>query len=232
MPPPADPRPADFDRIGVGYSGIRRPDPRLAAAIADALGHGSLILNVGAGAGSYEPGDRQVVSAEPSSTMLSQHAGRRRVQAVAGELPFATACFDAAMATLTVHHWPDLGQGLAEMRRVSARQVVFTWDPDHDEQFWLHSEYLPELATFERSRFPSLATIVDLLGARQVVPFPTPTTSPTVSSTPSGAAPGLSRSTGARLELDVRRAARRVRRASTRAAAVRPGHGPLAGDAP
>ncbi|MGW3664382.1 class I SAM-dependent methyltransferase [Streptomyces sp. NPDC005141] len=44
-------------------------------------------------------------------------------------LPFADGCFDAAMATTTVHHWPDLHRGLGQLRRVAGRQVVFTWDP-------------------------------------------------------------------------------------------------------
>jgi hypothetical protein len=44
-----------YDRIGGG--GTRRAeDPRLAAAIHRALGSGHTAVNVGAGAGSYEPG--------------------------------------------------------------------------------------------------------------------------------------------------------------------------------
>lgn len=171
---PIPSRTADFDRIGARYSEIRRPDPRLAAAVAAALGHAGRILNIGAGAGAYEPVDGEVVAAEPSVIMLGQHRGRRRVQATVGSLPFDTASFDATMATLTVHHWPDLGQGLREMKRVSRRQVVFTWDPDHDTELWLHAEYLPELAIFERSRFPSLTQVVDLLGAHTVEPFAIP----------------------------------------------------------
>jgi SAM-dependent methyltransferase len=165
---------ADFDRIGARYSEIRRPDPRLASVVATALGHAGRILNVGAGAGAYEPLDGQIVAVEPSAIMLGQHRGRCRVQATAGSLPFAAASFDASMATLTVHHWPDLGQGLREMGRVSRRQVVFTWDPDHATKLWLHSEYLPEMAIFERSRFPPLAQVVDLLGAHAVEPFAIP----------------------------------------------------------
>jgi SAM-dependent methyltransferase len=165
---------ADFDRIGAGYSLIRRPDPRLAAAIAAALGPSRRILNVGAGAGSYEPVGGDVVAAEPSLVMLAQHGGARRVQAVAESLPFGSGCFDAAMATLTVHHWPDLRRGVQEMRRVSRRQVVFTWDPDHERPFWLHSEYLPEMGAFERSRFPALAHVAEFLDADRVVPFAIP----------------------------------------------------------
>ena len=44
-----------YDRIGVNYSDLRRPDPRIAALIEAALGESRSVLNVGAGTGSYEP---------------------------------------------------------------------------------------------------------------------------------------------------------------------------------
>jgi hypothetical protein len=47
-----------YDTIGVDYARLRRPDPRIAAAIDTALGDARTILNVGAGAGSYEPASR------------------------------------------------------------------------------------------------------------------------------------------------------------------------------
>ena len=52
---------ADYSRIGPGYALIRQPDPRIAARILDALGDARTVLNVGAGAGSYEPVDREVL---------------------------------------------------------------------------------------------------------------------------------------------------------------------------
>jgi SAM-dependent methyltransferase len=162
---------ADFDQIGDGYSRIRCADPRLTAAIGQAIGPAASIVNIGAGTGSYEPAAAQVVAAEPSAVMLDQHPGSRRVRAGAESLPFGTGMFDASMATLTVHHWSDLRDGLEEMKRVSRRQVVFTWDPDCRQELWLHSEYLPEMGDFERTRFPFLDLVVDLLGAHQVVPF-------------------------------------------------------------
>jgi hypothetical protein len=50
---------------GVGYQDVRRPDPRLGRMIEEALGDAQTILNVGAGTGSYEPVDRQVVAIQP-----------------------------------------------------------------------------------------------------------------------------------------------------------------------
>ena len=65
------------------------------------------------------------------------------VRGVGGALPFASDSFDATMAVLTVHHWPDIAAGIAEMRRVSARQVIVSWDVDaFAEGFWFTRDYL------------------------------------------------------------------------------------------
>jgi ubiquinone/menaquinone biosynthesis C-methylase UbiE len=126
----------------VGYADVRRPDDRLAAIIDECLGDAHTVVNIGAGAGSYEPDNRPVVALEPSRLMLTQHPGSRRVQGFAEVIPFADASFDAAMAILTVHHWRDLHVGISEMKRVAKRQVVFTWDPDHDRELWRHAPAL------------------------------------------------------------------------------------------
>jgi hypothetical protein len=57
---------ARYDRIGAGYATTRREDPRQRALIEAALGDAHTVVNVGAGAGSYEPRDRHVVAIEPS----------------------------------------------------------------------------------------------------------------------------------------------------------------------
>ncbi|HTO58393.1 MAG TPA: hypothetical protein VMJ74_11390, partial [Pseudomonadales bacterium] len=63
---------ADYGAIGATYSTYRRPDPRIGAMIAAALGDARSVLNVGAGAGSYEPLDRAVTAVEPSASMRAQ----------------------------------------------------------------------------------------------------------------------------------------------------------------
>ncbi len=103
------------------------------------------MVNIGAGSGSYEPRGRQVVAVEPSVEMIRQRppGSAPALRGVAGALPFPRHAFDAAMAILTVHHWPDIRAGLAEMRRVSARQVVVSWDVDvFAERFWFTRDYL------------------------------------------------------------------------------------------
>ena len=87
---------AIYDRIGRGYSAVRRPDPRIAARIEAALGDARTVLNVGAGTGSYEPTKRQVTAVEPSEVMIAQRpAGAApAIQATAEDLPFADDSFE------------------------------------------------------------------------------------------------------------------------------------------
>lgn len=136
-----------YDRIGEGYATQRVPEATWVAQIGEALGDARSVLNVGAGSGNYEPADRRVVAIEPSSTMLAQRDGAHpAVQGVAEHLPFRDRSFDAAMATFTVHHWPDRALGLRDMRRVSARQVLVVYEPLVAHQFWL-VDYFAEART-------------------------------------------------------------------------------------
>lgn len=142
-----------YDQLGVGYAVVRRPDPRIAADLRAAIGAATSVVNVGAGTGSYEPVDIATIAVEPSRVMLAQraHSAAPAVQALAEALPFGDASFDVGLAILTVHHWNDADAGLSELRRVSRRQVVLTWDPRVvAEQFWFARDYLPEASVRER----------------------------------------------------------------------------------
>ena len=121
-----------YDTIGVNYSDLRKPDPRIAAVIDAALGAAKTVLNVGAGTGSYEPTGRQITAVEPSLEMIRQRTKSVAsvIQACAEDLPFADDSFDAVMAVLTIHHWTDQAKGCAELRRVTRGPIVFlTYDP-------------------------------------------------------------------------------------------------------
>src|SRR5919197_5931233 len=140
-----------YDTIGATYSVTRRTEPRIAAQVWAALGDARTVLNVGAGTGSYEPSDRDVIAVEPSAVMRTQRPARAApcVAATAESLPFEDQSFDAAMAFATVHHWHDPIAGLREMRRVARRVVVFTCDTSDRSwrrRFWLTRDYLPEVA--------------------------------------------------------------------------------------
>jgi len=135
-----------YDTIGRGYSATRQTDTRIAAILWSQLGSSDRVLNVGAGAGSYEPADRRVVAVEPSVTMRAQRpAGAAPcVAGVAEALPFPDASFDVAMGVLSDWYWPERRRGFAEMRRVARERVLLlTIDRSVAERFWLSAEYLP-----------------------------------------------------------------------------------------
>jgi SAM-dependent methyltransferase len=166
----------DYERHGRTYSQHRRPDPRIAARIHAALGDARTVLNVGAGAGSYEPRDRWLLAVEPSATMRAQRpAGAApALDASAEALPFDDDTFDAAMACVTIHHWAPAAVGLAELRRVARGPVVvFTFELDALPAWQL--EYLREGVALERPRFPAIDDVAGALGGRtRVEHIPTP----------------------------------------------------------
>jgi len=164
-----------YDTIGQDYRHHRRPDPRIRDAILRSLGNARTVVNVGAGTGSYEPSDRLVIAVEPSIVMIRQraHDAAPAVQATAMALPFRGAAFDASLAILTIHHWPDWQRGLQELRRVvSGRIVIVTWDPSTCG-FWL-TDYLPHTLQCDRQVFPTLPQIGRVLGETTVSELPIP----------------------------------------------------------
>src|SRR3954466_168005 len=116
----------EYDASRATYSLTRRPDPRFAAAVERALGDARTVVNVGAGAGSYESPDREVIAIEPSEARRAQRpAGAPdAIDARAEALPLEDASADAAMAILSLHHWSDPLAGLRELRRVARGPVV------------------------------------------------------------------------------------------------------------
>jgi SAM-dependent methyltransferase len=160
----------------VGYTAVRREDPRLAARIHAALGDARSVVNVGAGAGAYEPAPLEVTAVEPSEVMRSQRprGAAPAVDARAEALPFADGAFDAAMAVLSEHHWDDHDRGLAELRRVARRRVVlFTWEPRSLHDAWLVRDYLPGFARLVPEGYALEQTLARLGGGR-IEPVPIP----------------------------------------------------------
>jgi uncharacterized protein (DUF1330 family)/ubiquinone/menaquinone biosynthesis C-methylase UbiE len=159
---------ARYDRIGVSYATTRKEDPALRAAIHAALGDACSVLNVGAGAGSYEPTDRQVIAVEPSDVMAAQRppTAAPALRASAEDLPLRDRSLDAAMAILTLHHW-DAGRerGVRELRRVARGPVVIvTIDPRVSASMWLLKDYLVEVAELDHQIFPHPEQIAGWLG--------------------------------------------------------------------
>lgn len=162
-----------YDRIGRTYVATRAEDPRIAAVIHAELGDARTVLNVGAGAGAYEPRDRAVTAVEPSAVMRAQRRPDAApcIDARAEALAFGDGSFDATMAVLSDHHWEDRRAGLRELRRVGRRAVVFHWDPGFADAFWLSRDYLP---SFPDPQSISLAQPEAALGATRSVPVPIP----------------------------------------------------------
>ncbi len=166
-----------YDRMGIDYSEVRRADPRIQAAILAALGDATTVLNVGAGAGSYEPDDRIVIPLEPSPVMIAQRPSQApaAVRGVAEAIPLPDKCVDAAMGVFTMQHWDDVERGLAEVKRVTRSRVVFlTLDLDVAARMWLLSDYAPELDARNREMFPTLDFLGEALPGLEVEPVPVP----------------------------------------------------------
>lgn len=181
---------AIYDSIGRGYAAFRRPEPRIASVIDAAIGDAHSVVNIGAGAGSYEPlalssPTRTVLAVEPSEVMIRQRpvTAAPCVMGTAEALPVETGSFDAAMTVLSAHHWSDPERGLREMVRVARKRVVMlTWVPPPDAPpFWLTEEYFPEILAYDRTIFPGADVLAAMLnrasggrGLVRIAPVPIP----------------------------------------------------------
>ena len=163
----ASPSPSPvYDTIGLGYVAHRRAEPRWEAVINEQLGDAHVVVNVGAGTGSYEPRDRVVVAIDPSSVMVSQRAPGTApaVRASGSALPLPSGSADVAMAILTMHHWDDWATGLTELCRVASRRIVLTMDFEMHSRFWFLEDYLPEVGAFTRSQEPGYKAVAEVIG--------------------------------------------------------------------
>jgi SAM-dependent methyltransferase len=165
-----------YDVIGRTYSATRQEDPRVATVVRSALGPAATVVNIGAGTGSYEPADCEVVAVEPSERMLAQRQGRSTaaVRGVAEHLPFPDRSFDVALAVLTVHHWSDPAAGLREMARVADRQVVLFFEPLRTHEFWALDYFPAALELPTEIDPPGAELLASHLDVREVRTVPIP----------------------------------------------------------
>jgi SAM-dependent methyltransferase len=166
----------DYDSHGVGYARQRRADPRFAERIAAALGDARTVLNVGAGAGSYEPRDRWLLAVEPSATMRAQRPADAApcLAGAAESLPLDDDSVDAAMACVTIHHWADRAAGLAELRRVARGPVVIFTFELADLIAW-QRDYFAAAVALEQPRFGTVEELAAELGGKvRIERMPTP----------------------------------------------------------
>lgn len=165
---------ASYDAVARHYRDHRRADPRIAVALTRELADARTVLNLGAGVGSYEPSDKELVAVEPSATMSTLRLNRHPVvRGRAEALPFRDGAFDCAMAVLTIHHWADIERGLDEALRVTTqRLVLLTW-VGFTEHFWL-LDYLPQIKSTDEPLFPSIDQLEAWMGPVRVVTVPIP----------------------------------------------------------
>ena len=166
-----------YNTIGVEFAETRRPDPRLAELIHGQIVDLETVLNVGAGAGSYEPEDKIIVALEPSWKMISQRP-KDAAPCICGSaeyLPFPNKSFDCGLALLTLHHWRDVERGLSELARVVAKRLVLlTWDSAATEYYWLIHDYVPELFAFDAARFPKIDELTARFRSARIIEMPIP----------------------------------------------------------
>ena len=167
--------PVNYDELAEQYRRYRKPDKRIASAIWAHLEGAERVLNVGAGIGSYEPDDCEVLAVEPSAQMITlrRTSTSKVVRGSAESLPFEDGVFDASMALLTIHHWSDVRQGLNEMLRVTHGKVVlFTWI-GYGGDFWLE-DYISAIRGIDLKLFPTLQELEEILGSVTVEPLEIP----------------------------------------------------------
>lgn len=164
---------AIYDDIGTGYSVTRCTDPQIAAQLYPELAGAGRILNIGAGTGSYEPDNVDLIAVEPSAEMIAQRKpGAYPVeQAYAEQLPFAGNSFSHVMTILSMHHWQDKAKAFREINRVATDTfIAITWDPQA-EPFWLTRDYFPDIHKQDQAIFPCIDGLKDYFDDVQVKPL-------------------------------------------------------------
>ena len=156
----------NYNELANQYRHYRTPDPRIASAIWAHLAGAERVLNVGAGIGSYEPDNCEVLAVEPSEKMIALRpiSASKVIRGFAECLPFSDGVFDASMAILTIHHWLDIRQGLNEMLRVTNGKIIlFTWI-GYGDDFWLE-DYISAIRGIDAEIFPTLQELEEMLGS-------------------------------------------------------------------
>ena len=167
---------AIYDKIGINYSVSRCTDPQIAKQLYSELQGATRIINIGAGTGSYEPANVDLVAVEPSSKMISQRelGSHRVVKAFAEKLPFENNSFSHAMTILSMHHWESKELAFGEINRVTTEKfIAITWDPK-SHPFWLTRDYFPEIHAMDVRIFPELEELADNFDDVKISPVQIP----------------------------------------------------------
>lgn len=148
---------AIYNKIGIDYNSTRRADPYIAGRLYVLLEPqpGKSYLDIGCGTGNYTIAltemDVHFTGIDPSEEMLEKAKGKSsKVQWLYGSaesISLPHCSMYGAIATLTIHHWPNLKAAFIELARVmktGAKFVIFTFLPEQEHGYWL-GHYFPEL---------------------------------------------------------------------------------------
>ena len=186
------PEQARYDAIGKDYNNTRRPDERIVKLLVECLDlpTGSSVMDIGAGTGNYTEIMAElghfVTAVEPSAAMISKACRHKNIvwkKSSAERIPLSDATFDAAYCTLSMHHFTNLEESLAQIFRVlkpEGKFVAFTADPRRSaEGFWMPQYFGPIYDRITKV-FPTTRQLVNKIkhvsqdDNIQIIPFPLP----------------------------------------------------------
>ena len=167
-----------YNRIGTGYNDTRKADSYLTGRLLHHLGpkQDALYLDIGCGTGNYTHAlstkGLWFIGIDPSENMLNEARLKNDKKdwklGEASETGLSNESIDDIIATLTIHHWPDLFKGFSELYRVlkpKGKMVIFTSTPKQMKGYWLN-HYFPKMLIDSIKQMPRLEDLEhDLLAA-------------------------------------------------------------------
>ncbi|MDN5200639.1 class I SAM-dependent methyltransferase [Fulvivirgaceae bacterium BMA10] len=166
---------AKYDKIGIGYNQTRKADKYLTDRLFYHLNpaKGKTYLDIGCGTGNYTIALNQkgvsMIGIDPSVEMLKiAKAKNANIQWYIGNvenIQLEDEVVDGAIASLTIHHWPDLQKGFEEMNRVlkkNSRLVIFTSTPHQMKGYWLNY-YFPKMLEDSMHQMPTYEKVAACL---------------------------------------------------------------------
>jgi len=162
---------AAYNTIGKGYNLTRGADPYLVSQLLHFLQPqtGKPYLDIGCGTGNYTIALSNLginfTGVEPSEIMLeAARSAGKHVNWLAGtaeQIPAKDGSFNGVMATLTIHHWKNIGLAFKEIYRVTetnGKFVLFTATPKQMQGYWLN-HYFPNMLQSSINQMPGLESI-------------------------------------------------------------------------
>lgn len=164
-----------YDTIGHNYDRTRKADSYLTERLHHHLNPNTngLYLDIGCGTGNYTDALQKrgfkFIGIDPSNKMLEKAKSRNQQISwrigTAENTGLESASIDGIMASLTIHHWPDLKKGAVELFRIlkdEGRIVIFTSTPEQMEGYWLN-RYFPKMLSDSIAQMPSYTQVEEAM---------------------------------------------------------------------